>query len=169
MCAFPEHEPPARGAAPAGRRAPAELPGGQGGREPPDPIPTSEVKPPRADDSVDPHAKVGHRQAPNPRPPATKAGGLLFCRQDAHGPRRCQARRGAGPVQDLGGKSGLWRQRLLALADDLATRCVLLDFIRCRCVGCAKLWLKLRDFWPRSNLAIPGTRISAIPAGMTIF
>ena len=44
------------------------LPGGQSEREPPDPIPTSEVKPLSADDSVDPHAKVGNCQAPNPNP-----------------------------------------------------------------------------------------------------
>ncbi len=38
-------------------------------REPPDPIPNSEVKPLSADDSVAVcHVKVGNRQAPNDRP-----------------------------------------------------------------------------------------------------
>jgi hypothetical protein len=37
-------------------------------REPPDPIPNSEVKPLCADDSVAVcHVKVGHRQAPIPK------------------------------------------------------------------------------------------------------
>ena len=45
------------------------LPGGNGEWEPPDSIPNSEVKPLSADDSVGPpHAKVGHRQAPNAKP-----------------------------------------------------------------------------------------------------
>ena len=48
------------------------LPGGQSEREPPDPIPTSEVKPLSADDSVDPHAKVGNRQALIPKPLLTQ-------------------------------------------------------------------------------------------------
>ena len=40
------------------------LPGGNGERVPPDPIPNSEVKLLSADDSVrSPHVKVGHRQA----------------------------------------------------------------------------------------------------------
>ncbi len=40
------------------------LPGDHSKREPPDPIPNSEVKTLRADDSMgSPHVKVGHRQA----------------------------------------------------------------------------------------------------------
>ena len=43
-----------------------ELLGEHSEREPPDPIPNSEVKPLSADDSVAGcHVKVGHRQAPN--------------------------------------------------------------------------------------------------------
>ena len=39
------------------------FPGSLSGREPPDPIPNSEVKTPSADDSVrSPHVKVGHCQ-----------------------------------------------------------------------------------------------------------
>ena len=39
------------------------LPGGHSEREPPDPIPNSEVKTFSADGSVEPfHARVGHRQ-----------------------------------------------------------------------------------------------------------
>ena len=45
------------------------MPGGHSEREPPDPIPNSEVKTFRADDSVGlPHVKVGHCQAPIPTP-----------------------------------------------------------------------------------------------------
>ena len=45
------------------------LPGGHSELEPPDPISNSEVKRLCADDSVgSPHVKVGHRQAPNPKP-----------------------------------------------------------------------------------------------------
>ena len=41
----------------------ADLPGGHSGREPPDPIPNSEVKTSSADGSVgSPHVRVGHRQ-----------------------------------------------------------------------------------------------------------
>lgn len=43
---------------------PNSLPGGTSKREPPDPIPNSEVKLLSADDSVGfPHVKVGHCQA----------------------------------------------------------------------------------------------------------
>ena len=60
-----------------GRRKPARLCGectrllgDHSGREPPDPIPNSEVKPPSADDSVAVcHAKVGNRQAPYNKTP----------------------------------------------------------------------------------------------------
>ncbi len=61
--------------------AATESPGGHGGREPPDPIPTSEVKPPSADDSVDPHAKVGHCQASNPNPPTARSGGFFWAKE----------------------------------------------------------------------------------------
>ena len=47
-------------------------------REPPDPIPNSEVKPLSADDSVAGcHVKVGHRQALNAK--AHPGDGLFFC------------------------------------------------------------------------------------------
>ena len=46
------------------------LPGGNSGREPPDPIPNSEVKTSSADGSVGlSHARVGHRQALNVKTP----------------------------------------------------------------------------------------------------
>src|SRR5690606_41913614 len=46
------------------------LPGGYSEREPPDPIPNSEVKTLSADGSVGPpHARVGHRQALDSRRP----------------------------------------------------------------------------------------------------
>ena len=69
--------------------------GDHSGREPPDPIPNSEVKPFSADDSVAVcHAKVGNRQALNPKKPklAFKPG-FFFC----HG------RYGDGPVSRDGG------------------------------------------------------------------
>src|SRR5580658_4754031 len=46
------------------------LPGGHSEREPPDPIPNSEVKTPSADGSVAAsHARVGHCQAPHAEKP----------------------------------------------------------------------------------------------------
>ena len=46
--------------------------------EPPDPIPNSAVKRCIADGSVGfPHVRVGHRQAPIPKPPSALAGGGL--------------------------------------------------------------------------------------------
>ncbi len=58
----------------------ASLPGGHSGREPPDPIPNSEVKTPSADGSVgSPHVRVGHCQALNTKPPISKeVGGFSF-------------------------------------------------------------------------------------------
>ena len=54
----------------AGPSASNSLPGGHSEREPPDPIPNSEVKTPCADGSVAAsHARVGHCQAPNERRP----------------------------------------------------------------------------------------------------
>lgn len=56
------------------------LPGGHSEREPPDPIPNSEVKTLSADDSVGfPHVKVGHCQALIQ--PACSASGFLFARE----------------------------------------------------------------------------------------
>ena len=55
------------------------LPGGNSGREPPDPIPNSEVKTSSADGSVGlSHARVGHRQAFNSKTLGRKAGGFSF-------------------------------------------------------------------------------------------
>ena len=52
------------------RDSDTDLPGGISEREPPDPIPNSEVKLLSADDSVgSPHVKVGHRQAPKAETP----------------------------------------------------------------------------------------------------
>ncbi len=62
--------------------APAfSLPGGHSEREPPDPIPNSEVKTFCADGSVAvSHVRVGHCQAPNSSPPVFTTGGLfLLC------------------------------------------------------------------------------------------
>ena len=54
------------------------LPGGYSGREPPDPIPNSEVKLPSADGSVGfPHVRVGHRQAPIQNPCRIAATGVF--------------------------------------------------------------------------------------------
>src|SRR5580693_878924 len=55
------------------------LPGGHSEREPPDPIPNSEVKTPCADGSVAAsHARVGHCQAPHAKnPDARKSVGVL--------------------------------------------------------------------------------------------
>lgn len=58
------------------------LPGGNSGREPPDPIPNSEVKTSSADGSVGlPHARVGHRQAFNAKPPVVRPGVFYFLRR----------------------------------------------------------------------------------------
>src|SRR6201985_810179 len=55
------------------------LPGGHSEREPPDPIPNSEVKTLCADGSVPfRHARVGYCQAPNRRTPVGKPAGV-FC------------------------------------------------------------------------------------------
>jgi hypothetical protein len=56
------------------------MPGGLSEREPPDPIPNSEVKPLSADGSVGlPHVRVGHRQALySEKPPGRKTPGVLF-------------------------------------------------------------------------------------------
>ena len=58
------------------------LPDDHSEREPPDPIPNSEVKPLCADDSVGfPHVKVGHRQALNQEAPLESLQrGFLFVR-----------------------------------------------------------------------------------------
>ena len=56
----------------------AGLPGGYSGREPPDPIPNSEVKTFSADGSVgSPHVRVGHRQALLTKPPVLKSRGFF--------------------------------------------------------------------------------------------
>ncbi len=52
--------------------------------EPPDPIPNSVVKRCIADGSVGfPHVRVGHRQAPIPKPPIRKlVGGFTLCAEN---------------------------------------------------------------------------------------
>jgi hypothetical protein len=50
------------------------LPGEHSCVEPPDPIPNSEVKRARADGSVHPHARVGHRQGLTPKPRPNRSG-----------------------------------------------------------------------------------------------
>ena len=58
------------------------MPGGLGEREPPDPIPNSEVKPLSADGSVGvTHVRVGHRQAFYPKPLMREHQGFLFARR----------------------------------------------------------------------------------------
>jgi hypothetical protein len=58
-------QPPPKLPDDGGATCQTRLLGDHSGREPPDPIPNSEVKPPSADDSVAVcHAKVGNRQAP---------------------------------------------------------------------------------------------------------
>ena len=60
------------------REIPTELLDDHRELEPPDPIPNSVVKRFIADGSVGlPHVRVGHRQAPIPKPPSAKAGGGL--------------------------------------------------------------------------------------------
>ena len=54
------------------------LSGDHSEREPPDPIPNSEVKPFSAYDSVDFHAKVGHRQALILKTPVSLLAGVFF-------------------------------------------------------------------------------------------
>lgn len=73
------------------------FPGGISEREPPDPIPNSEVKTLRADGSFACcDARVGHCQGPNEKPPLRKQRGLFAFtghrvrRREAAGPpRRC--------------------------------------------------------------------------------
>ena len=63
-------------------RAHNGLPGENSGREPPDPIPNSEVKTSSADGSVELfHARVGHRQALNAKPPVVRPGVFSFVRE----------------------------------------------------------------------------------------
>ena len=81
---------------------PSRLPGGNSEREPPDPIPNSEVNTLSADGSVgSPHVRVGHRQALNAKPHPTGCGffwgaptlGLCGALRFAQGPAtRRQAR-----------------------------------------------------------------------------
>ena len=59
----------------------ASLPGGNSEREPPDPIPNSEVKTLCADGSVgSPHVRVGHRQALDLKAAAPKCCGFFILR-----------------------------------------------------------------------------------------
>ena len=60
------------------------LPGDHSAVEPPDPIPNSEVKRSRADGSVHPHARVGHRQGLTPKPPQGALRGFSFARPEHH-------------------------------------------------------------------------------------
>ena len=55
------------------------LPGEYSAVEPPDPIPNSEVKRSRADGSVHPHARVGHRQGLYPAKPQLNELGFCLC------------------------------------------------------------------------------------------
>ncbi len=76
------------------REIPTELLDDHRALEPPDPIPNSVVKRRIADGSVGlPHVRVGHRQAPIPKPSSAKAGGgLAFLGQKFQGligERRC--------------------------------------------------------------------------------
>ena len=52
------------------------LPGDHSAVAPPDPIPNSEVKRSRADGSVQPHARVGHRQGLTPKPRSSSLRGF---------------------------------------------------------------------------------------------
>jgi hypothetical protein len=56
------------------------LPGGHSGREPPDPIPNSEVKTLCADGSLAVgQVRVGHCQDPKVKPPSGNRRGLFLC------------------------------------------------------------------------------------------
>src|ERR1700753_4313788 len=68
------------------RRISNSLPGGHSEREPPDPIPNSEVKTLCADGSVPfRHARVGHCQALNGRPRWETSGAFSFVGAPDHG------------------------------------------------------------------------------------
>ena len=73
------------------------LPGDNSAVAPPDPIPNSEVKRSRADGSVHPHARVGHRQGLTPNPAgysrrgfSLRQGNDAWARKLCHGcPQAC--------------------------------------------------------------------------------
>src|SRR6201992_4336422 len=70
----------------AGHDGTNSLPGGHSEREPPDPIPNSEVKTLCADGSVPfRHARVGHCQALNGRPRWETSGAFSFVGAPDHG------------------------------------------------------------------------------------
>src|ERR1700733_12411656 len=71
------------------------LPGGNSEREPPDPIPNSEVKTFCADGSVAAsHARVGHCQAPHAKSPDARKsiGAFSLCDELDSGLRNCGGR-----------------------------------------------------------------------------
>ena len=93
-------------------------PGGNSEREPPDPIPNSEVKTPCADGSVAAsHARVGHCQAPIPKPRGSHElrGFSIGRRCQTVSPPNAQPTGGACPVEVLfacnGFRSACWTRR----------------------------------------------------------
>ena len=72
------------------------LPGDNSAVAPPDPIPNSEVKRSRADGSVHPHARVGHRQGLYPAKPQPNKLGFCLCGQKSS-TADCGARRSREP------------------------------------------------------------------------
>ena len=76
---FPSEEEP-RGIKQSTLLLPTSLPGGQSKREPPDPIPTSEVKPLSADDSADYLCESRELPGSNCKTPVSIERGFFFGR-----------------------------------------------------------------------------------------
>ena len=75
---FPSEEEP-RGTKTSTLLLPTSLPGGQSKREPPDPIPTSEVKPLSADDSADYLCESRELPGSNCKNPRLIRAGVFLC------------------------------------------------------------------------------------------
>src|SRR5215469_14251978 len=74
------------------------FPGGYSAVVPPDPIPNSEVKRSCADGSVNPHARVGHRQGLYPSNAFPSGKAFVFVRAENIASARRQSRVGSTPT-----------------------------------------------------------------------